>query len=153
ADELPLQEVELVRIGAPADHGQSWRAVHRLSFRVPGDERPVPRGLDVARDLLDGVVPGDVFPVVGARAPDLGRDDPVGVVDVVLKRCALRAEGAAVGGRVRIAFDMHDGGPDVLRLVPEGVDDDAARYRAVRTDASGLGRTRDLELPHLRARV
>jgi hypothetical protein len=65
----------------------------------------------------------------------------------------FRAERAAVGGAVRIPFDVHDRRRDVLRFVAQGVDDHPARYRAVRTDASRLGGPRDLELPHLRARA
>src|SRR5207245_4246061 len=48
------------------------------------------------------------------------------------------------------SFDVDDGGLGVLRLVPQRVNDDAAGNRAVGTDASRLGRTRDLELAHLR---
>src|SRR5262249_7606740 len=120
---------------------------------VLGHEGAVARGLDVLRDPLDGVVPGDVLPAVGPWTANLGPGQPVRVRDVVLEGHALRTQRAAVDGAVRISFDVHHRRRHVLRLVAERVDDDAAGDGAIGTDAARLGRARDLELPHLGARA
>jgi hypothetical protein len=54
-----LEEVELIGVGAAADHREAGRAIDRLTFRVLCDERSVPRVLDVVGDLLDRLVPGN----------------------------------------------------------------------------------------------
>src|SRR5262245_55302221 len=54
---------------------------------------------------------------------------------------------------IRIAFDVDHGGFHVFGLVPERVNDDATRDRAVGADAAGFGGARDLELAHFGARA
>ena len=51
---------------------------------------------------------------------------------------------------IGISLHVHDGRGDVLGLVPEGVDDDAARDGAVRAGAPRFGGPGDLELAHFR---
>src|SRR6185369_8474145 len=126
--------------------------VDRLALGVLGHERGVTRVLHVAGDARDGVVPADVLPVIRAGLPHLGREQPVAVGDVALERGALRAERAAADRVIRIAFHVDDRSFYVLRLVAERVDDDAAGDRAIRTCAARLGRARNLELAHFRAR-
>ena len=102
------------------------------------------------RDLVDGVVPGDVFPMVGAGPADLRLHQAARVEDVLLERGALGAERAAIDGVVRIAFDVDHLRGDVLGLVAQRVDDDAAAHRAVGAGGAGLGGARDLQLAQLR---
>src|SRR5262249_420961 len=66
---------------------------------------------------------------------------------------ALGAQRAAVGGVVGVALDVGDRGSDVLRLVPDGVDDHPARHGAVGADAAGLGGAKDLCGSELGARL
>src|SRR5450759_4163329 len=152
-DELPLQVIELVRVGTAADHRHSRVTVHDLALRVLLDEALVAGCLDVLRDLRDRVVPGDGLPLVGTLPADLGAREAIGVVDVFPESRALGAERAAVDRVVGIALHVDDRGRGVLGLVAERVDDHAARDRAVRTRASGLRRARDFELAHLRPRL
>src|SRR5262249_31139212 len=126
-----LEPVELVGVGATADDRDPGRAVDHLPPRVPRDERPIAGVLDVPGDLADRLVPGDVLPLVGARTAHLRDGDPVGVVDVVPERGALRAQSSAIGRVIRIPFDMDHCRGDVLRLVPQGVDDGPATHGAV----------------------
>ena len=72
------------------------------------------------------------------------------VDDVLLQGTAFGTERAAIDGVVRIAFHMHHGGRDVLGPIADGVDDDAATHRAVRTGGTGFGGAGDLQLAGLR---
>src|ERR1019366_5395749 len=150
-DELPLQVVELVRVGTAADHRHSRVTVHDLALRVLFDEALVAGRLDVLRDLRDRVAPGDGLPLIGTRPADLGAGEAIGVVDVIPESRALGAERPAVDRMVGIALHVDNGGRGVLGLVPERVDDHAARDRAIRTRAARFRRARDLELAHLGA--
>src|SRR5438552_3794008 len=53
-------------------------------------------------------------------------------------------------GVVRIAFNVYHLGSHDLGFVTQGMDDDPAAHRAVRTDGAGFCSARDLEFPRLR---
>src|SRR4029453_16837510 len=118
-----------------ADHRHAGVAIDGLPLRVLGHEALVARRLDVAGDLCDGVVPADVLPFVRAGLAHFRPRQPVGVRYVLFERDPLGAETPAADRMIRIPFDVDDGAFDVLGLVPEGVDDDAAGNRAVGADA------------------
>ena len=88
--------------------------------------------------------------MVGAGAAHLRLQQAALVEDVLLERGALGAERAAVDGVVGIAFDVDHLGGDVLGLVAERVDDDAAAHRAIGAGGARLGGARDLQLAELR---
>src|SRR5207237_7956712 len=95
ADRLPLEVVELVGVGATADPGDAGGAVHHLAAGVLRDEGPIARVLDVPRDALHRLVPGDVLPAIGPGTSYVWPEDAIGVGDVVLEVRAVRAHGAA----------------------------------------------------------
>src|SRR5439155_12011775 len=123
-----------------------------LTFRVPGDEGLVARRLDVAGDSSDGIVPGDVVPVIRPGAADFGHRQPVLVRDVVFEGDPFRAEAPAADGMIGIAFYVDHRSHGVLRSVAESVDDHSAGDCAIGTDASRLCGAGDLELADLGAR-
>src|SRR5262249_17659762 len=144
------QIVEFVRVGATADPGNALAAVYRAAVGVLFDECLVARLLHQLADLVDRLVPGDVFPVIGAGPPDLRLQQAPLVQNVLFERCALRAEGAAVDGMVGVAFNMDYLRRNVLGLVANGVNDHSAAYRTVGARRTGLARARDLERSKLR---
>src|SRR4051812_30873826 len=113
------------------------------------DERLVARLLHPLADLVEGLVPGDVLPVIGAGPADLRLDEPPRVQDVLLERGALGAEGAAVDRMVRVALDVDHLRGDVLRLVAQRVDEHAAADGAVRAGRAGFSGAGDLQLAQL----
>ena len=100
--------------------------------------------------FVDGLVPGDVFPMIRARPPHLRLQQAPVVQDVLIQRRSLGAQRAAIDGMIRIAFDVHHLRRDVLRLVAEGVNDDAATHRTIRAGRARLGGAGDFEFPGLR---
>jgi len=149
AHRLDHQVIEFVGVGAAAIPGDAFAAVDGAALRVLFEEGFVTGLLDEAGDFIDGGVPGDVFPVVGAGAADLGLEQAAFVDDVLLERGAFGAEGAAVDGVVGIALDVDDLGGDVLGFVAEGVENDPAAYRALGTGAAGRGGAGDFEVAGL----
>ena len=101
-------------------------------------------------NLVDGLVPLDVFPVVRTRPPDLGLEKPALVENVLLERSAFRTQRATIDGMIGIALDVNHLGRDVLGLVTDRINNDAAAYRTVRAGGSRFGRSGNLELAKLR---
>src|SRR5207244_1379339 len=66
---------------------------------------------------------------------------------------ASRAEAPSADGRVPIPLDVDNRGGRVLRFVAQGVNDHAARDRAIGTDGARLGGAGDLQRAHLGARL
>src|SRR6266849_1954836 len=141
-----------VRVGAAADPGDAGISVDDLPLGVPRNVALVTRGLDVAGNLSDGVVPTDVFPMIGTGPANFRHGDPVFVCDVVFERDPFRAKSASADRVIGIAFDVYHRRDGILRFVTQRVDDDAASDSTVWTDASSLRRSRDLEGPHLGVR-
>src|SRR5258708_40022363 len=56
--------IELVRVGAAADPGNPFATIHGAALAVAFDKRLIAGLLHRARDLSDGLVPGDVIPMV-----------------------------------------------------------------------------------------
>ena len=88
--------------------------------------------------------------MIRARTPHLRLQQPPVVDDVLLQGTAFGTQRAAIDGMVRIAFHMHHGGRYILGPVADGVDDDAATHRAVRTSGTGLGGAGNLQFTGLR---
>ena len=65
------QVVELVGVGAAARPGDAFATVHGVALRVLLDEGFVARLLHPRADFVDGVIPGNVVPVVGTRPAHL----------------------------------------------------------------------------------
>ncbi len=83
--------------------------------------------------------------MVGPGTAHLRLQQATVVEDVLLERRSLGAERAAIDGVVRIAFNMDHLRGDVLGLVADGVDDDAATNRAIRAGAASFAGTGNLE--------
>ncbi|MNF58356.1 hypothetical protein D3C84_399080 [compost metagenome] len=124
-------------------------AVDCLALVILRDEVGVAVGLHQLGDAVEGVIPFDALPRVGAGFADLRVLEAVGAVDEVQEARAFRAEGAAVDRVVRVALDMDDVLRDVLRRIALAVHDQAAADRAVRTGVARLDGTRQLEVPDL----
>jgi hypothetical protein len=144
------QIIEFVGVGATTDKGETIAMIYRATLPIFLDESVVTRFLYPMTDLVDGLVPADIFPVIGAGSPDLRLQQPALIEDVLLKRSALRTERAAIDGMIGIALDVNHLGRDVLGLVTDRINNDAAAYRAVRAGGSRFGRSGNLELAKLR---
>ena len=90
--------------------------------------------------------------MIRAGAPHFRHQQAIFVRDVVLEGDALRTQRPTADGMIGISLDVDDGGNGVLRPVTQGMDDDAARDGAVRTDAACLRGPRDFEGAHLGVR-
>ena len=86
---LDDEVVEFVGIGAAAVPGDAFAAVDRAALGVGRDERLVARLLDMARDFLDGLVPTNVFPMIGPGRRTCGFKQAPLVLDVLQQRRAL----------------------------------------------------------------
>src|SRR5262249_43489150 len=106
--------------------------------------------LDVPRDLVDRLIPGDVFPFLGAGSPNLRLRQTAFVENLVVERGSLRAQRAAIDGMIGIALDVNHLGGHVLGFVTKCVDDHAATDRAIRTSGTRFGGARDLQFSGLR---
>jgi hypothetical protein len=71
-------------------------------------------------------------------------------MDEVEQCCTFRAERAAIDRMVHIALDMNDFRGLALGQVALGIQDDAARHRAIGAGVAGLSRARELEGPDRR---
>ena len=90
AHRLDDEIIEFVGIGAAAGEGDASQRLTVWPLRVLLDERRVAGLLHPVRDLVDGLIPGDVFPVIRARPPHLRLQQAPIVQDVLLQRSALR---------------------------------------------------------------
>lgn len=144
------QEIELISVGTAAGEGDRFAPVHRQPFGVRLYESRVAGLLGPACDLVDRLVPRDVLPAIGAGTPHLRLQYPPLVLNVLLQRRTLGTERTAVDWVIGIAFHVDDLRRDVLRLVADGVDDDAATHRAIGAGAARLRGTRNLQAPGLR---
>ena len=88
--------------------------------------------------------------MVGTRTPHLRFQQPAFVHYLLFERRAFRTERAAVDRMIGIAFHVHDLRRNVFRLVADGVNDDAATHRAIRTRATSFSSTIDLQSTRLR---
>ena len=93
----------------------------------------------MAGDFRVGLLPADVFPMIGAGAADLRFEQTAVIEDVLHEGRSFGTERAAVDGMVGIAFHVDHLRGDVFRLVPDGVDDDATAHRAVGAGGAGFG--------------
>ena len=91
----------------PPFHAMLSSAIDGAALRVGGDERVVARLLDVTRDFVVGLVPGDVFPMIGTRPAHLRFQHAPVVQDVLHQRGAFGTQRAAVDGMIGIAFHVH----------------------------------------------
>src|SRR5205085_3087760 len=96
AHRLDRQKIQLVRVGAAPAPTDAFAAVDRVPLVVLLDESSIARVFHFTRDLVERLIPRDVFPVVGAGAAHLWFQETTVVQDVLFERSALRAERAAV---------------------------------------------------------
>src|SRR5208282_2895132 len=82
---LDDQVIELVGIGAAAGPGHALAAVDGAALRVFLHEGVVTRLLHPVRDLIEGMVPGNVFPVIRTRTADLRFEQAAWVQDVLFQ--------------------------------------------------------------------
>ena len=101
-------------------------------------------------DLVDGLVPADVVPMIGAGPPHLRLQQAPRIQDVLLERSALGTQRAAIDGMVGVALDVNHLRRHVLGFVADRVNEDAAAHGAIRTGRSRLGGAGNLELFELR---
>ena len=113
------------------------------------DQLLVPGVLHVPGELVERVVPLDVFPLGAAGLADLRVQRPALVHRQLKRGGALRAQRAAIDGAVRVAFDVHEGLAGVEATVAEDVGDHRAAHRAVRADRAYLRGAGDLEVANL----
>src|SRR5947207_3322652 len=82
---LAYEVIEFVGIGAATDPGDAFAAVHGTPDGIPLDERFVAGLFHPVADLGYGLVPRDVFPVIGARPAHLRLKEPPWVKDVLFQ--------------------------------------------------------------------
>src|SRR5262249_55528736 len=143
AHELLLDVVELDLQSSPAQREDGRGHVHELAARQPFDERLVPGLLDQLGHPVESALEIPDLPV---RRPGRTVQDLRGTVGIHVQLedgGSLGAERALVVRASRVAFDVHD-------LVIHGVDEGAAPYRAVGTDAGRHFRVLDPKLLGLR---
>src|SRR3954468_24898049 len=90
AHRLDGEVIQLVGVGAAAGPTNAFAAIDGAPLRVLFDESFVARLLDQPGDLVDGIIPRDVLPVGRARTPHLWFHQAAFIVNVLLKRSALR---------------------------------------------------------------
>ena len=141
---------EAAHMAGDFETGSRAMAESLAEFERIGDERGIARFLGCARDLVVGLVPGDVFPMVRAGAADLRLCQPALVHDVLQQGRTLRAQGAAIDGMIGIAFHVHRLRSHVLGFIADGVDDHTAAHGTIRTRTPRLGGAVDLQGSGLR---
>ena len=147
---LDDQIIEFVGVGAAADPREALAAIYGSTLCVFLNERIVARLFHPVADLINRLVPTDVFPVIRTRSPDLRLQKPAVIENILLERSSLRTQRATIDGMVGIALDVNHLGRDVLGLVTDRINNDAAAYRSVRAGGSRFGRSGNLELAKLR---
>src|SRR6185369_6221433 len=76
--------------------------------------------------------------MIGTRASHLWFQQAPIVDDLLFQRSTLWTQGAAIDWMIGISLDVYDLRDGVFRSVSERVNDHAAAYRAIRTDAARL---------------
>src|SRR5260370_28343113 len=144
ADGFHHEVVELVGVGAAAGERNALAAVDGAAQRIFLNEGVVARFLYSLPDLVNGLRPRNVFPVIGSRPPHLWLQQPSRIQNVLLERRSLGTQGAAIDGMIRIALHMNHLRRHVLGLVANRVNDDAATHGTVRAGGSRLSGARNL---------
>ena len=143
--EFAEQEIDLIRVGAAANHGYIGQSIHQSSVGIGYLKTLISGFLDQPRHAFKSLIPGDGFPV-GCTGCPVKRLGQTLIVDYeFFERNPLRAQCAAINWAVRISLDMHYCGFDVAGPVTKGVNNHAAAHGAVGTDAVSLCCTRDLQ--------
>ena len=96
-------------------------------------------------DLIDGRVPGDIFPLVGTGAPHLRVSQSTVIQDFLLQGSAFGTQGATIDRMIGVAFHVHHLRSHVLGFITKRVDDHAATHRAIRTRRAGFSGAGDLK--------
>ncbi len=76
--------------------------------------------------------------------------EPPRIEHVLLERRAFRAQSSAIGGMIGIAFDVDYLRRDVLRLIANRIDKNAATYSAIGAGRVRFRGARDLQFAKLR---
>src|SRR6185436_8369354 len=138
------KKVQFIGVSAAADPTDRFQTIDGVAVLIFLDERGVARLLGPASNLFDRLIPRDVFPVSSAGTSHLWFQQATVVDDFLLQRSTFRTQGATIYRSVGIAFDVDDLRNRVFRFVAERVNDHAAAYGTVRTNAARLGGALDL---------
>src|ERR1035438_10617135 len=125
--------VEFVGVRTTAGPGDRFATIYAEAIGIHFDEVVIASFLDLLRYLRKCLIPADVFPGCAACPAHLWPQNAPVVDDVLFERGTLRAECAAIGGVVGVAFDVYHLRRDVLRAIPNGINDGATADRAVWT--------------------
>jgi hypothetical protein len=68
---LDDQVIEFVGVGAATNPGEAFTAIYSAALRVFLNESIVTRLFHPVGNLVNGLVPADIFPVIRSRTPNL----------------------------------------------------------------------------------
>ena len=142
--------IEFVGVGATAGESYRLEAIYSMAGGVPLNKGVVAGFLHFGCDFVEGIVPGDIFPIGAAGAADLWLQQAAIVQDILFERSAFGAKCAAINRMIRVAFDVNHLRCDVFRAITNRVDDDASTHRTVRTSGAGFVGSGNLESAKLR---
>src|SRR5687768_3351840 len=125
------EKIQLICVSAAADPTDCFQTIDGIAVFIFFDEGGVARLLGPASNLVDCLVPRDVFPMIGAGTSHLWCRQATRVNDFLLKRRTFRTQCAAIDRMIGISFDVDDLRYRVLRFVAQRVNDYATAYRAV----------------------
>src|SRR5690349_16463980 len=142
---LDCEKIQFIRVSTAADPTDRFQTVDGVAVFVFLDERVVAGLLGPASDLVNGLIPGDVVPMIRTRTPHLRSQQAPLVDDLLLERSAFRTQRATINRRIGISLDVDHLRDRIFRFITEGMNDYATAYGTVRTNAARLAGTCDLQ--------
>src|SRR6185369_1274969 len=150
AHRLDRKKIQFIRISAAADPANSFQPVHGVTVLVLVDECGVASLLGPLSNLINRIVPGNIFPFSPTWPPYLWLQQATFIDDILFEGCAFWTKCAAIDWMIGITFDMHDLRNCVFRFVAQRVNDDATTNRAIWTSTSRLRSARYFQTLRLR---
>ena len=83
------EKIQFIGVSAAADPTDCLQTIDRVAILIFLDERGVARFLGPASNLVNRLIPGDVFPVIRARTSHLRFQQATLVDDFLLERSAF----------------------------------------------------------------
>src|SRR6185436_10905398 len=142
---LYCQKIQLICISAAADPTDCFQAIDGVAVLIFFDERGVACFLGPTRNLVDRLIPGDVFPVIRTGTSHLRVHETTIVDDFLLQRGAFWTQRAAIDRMIGITLDVDDLRYSVFRFIAQRVNDHATAYGTVRTSTARLAGTLNLQ--------